>query len=43
MTLKVIAISTVAIIVIAFASNFGLERAGFSSEEQRSGSSVRLD
>lgn len=43
MTVKVIAISAVAIVAIAFAANFGLERAGFSSEEQRSSSSVRLD
>ena len=31
------------ILVIAVAANFGLEEAGFSSQEVQSGPSVRLD
>ncbi|MGX9353218.1 hypothetical protein ACS3QZ_18645 [Shimia sp. W99] len=41
--MKVILTSAVAIAAIAVAANFGLDRAGFSAQDQQSGSSVRLD
>ena len=41
--MKVILMSAIAIAVIAVAANFGLERAGYSAQEQNAGSSVRLD
>lgn len=41
--MKVILISAVTIVVIAVVASFGLDQAGYSSQEQQSGSSVRLD
>ena len=32
-----------AILVIAFASDYGLDRAGFTSAERNAGANVRLD
>lgn len=41
--MKVILSALVAMVVIAVGANMFLSQAGFSSEEQTSGSSVRLD
>lgn len=41
--MKVIVIAAVAIVIIAFGSNAILKQSGFSSQEQTSSPSVRLD
>lgn len=41
--MKTILASVAAIVVIALAASFGLERAGFSSQDQQTSSSVRVD
>ncbi|WP_406644810.1 hypothetical protein QEZ52_13100 [Aliisedimentitalea scapharcae] len=41
--MKAMLTSFAAIVLIAIAANFGLERAGFSAQDVHSGTAVRLD